>query len=42
MERQSSSVEGAIAALTRKRPFWFVSMGFGAVGVVFFVLGLLG
>ncbi len=33
---------GAIAALTRKRPFWFVSMGFGAVGVVFFVLGLLG
>lgn len=29
---------GAIAALTRKRIFWFVSMGFGAVGLVFFVL----
>ena len=33
---------GAIAALTRKRAFWFVSMGFGGVGVVFFVMGLLG
>jgi hypothetical protein len=33
---------GAIAALTRKKMFWFVSMGFGAIGLVFFVLGFLG
>jgi|SRR6185369_5003359 len=33
---------GAISALTRKKPFWFVSMGFGAIGVVFFTLGFLG
>jgi len=33
---------GAIAALTRKRIFWFVSMGFGAIGLVFFVMGFLG
>lgn len=32
---------GAIAALTRRKPFWFVSLGFGAVGVVFFALGFL-
>ena len=32
---------GAIAALTRKKMFWFVSMGFGAIGLVFFVLGFL-
>lgn len=31
----------AIAALTRKRRFWLVSMGFGAVGLVFFVQGFL-
>lgn len=30
---------GAIAALTRRKPFWFVSLGFGSVGAVFFVLG---
>jgi len=31
---------GAIAALTRRKMFWFVSMGFGAIGLVFFVMGL--
>jgi hypothetical protein len=31
----------AIAALTRKRAVWWVSLTFGAVGVVFFALGLL-
>jgi hypothetical protein len=29
----------AISALTRKRTFWFVSLVFGLVGVVFLVLG---
>ena len=29
----------AISALTKRRPFWFVSLAFGAVGVVFLVLG---
>ena len=33
---------GAISALTRKKAFWFVSMGFGAVGIFFFTTGLLG
>ncbi len=33
---------GAISALTRRKAFWFVSMGFGAVGVFFFFNGLLG
>jgi hypothetical protein len=32
---------GAIAALTRRKPFWFVSLGFGAIGMVFFALGFL-
>jgi hypothetical protein len=32
---------GAIAALTRRKIFWFVSMGFGAIGLVFFTLGFL-
>ena len=32
---------GAIAALTRRKMFWFVSIGFGAIGLVFFVLGFL-
>jgi len=32
---------GAIAVLTRKKPFWHFSMVLGAVGVVFFVQGLL-
>jgi VIT1/CCC1 family predicted Fe2+/Mn2+ transporter len=31
----------AIAALTRKRRFWLVSMGFGAAGLIIFVLGFL-
>jgi len=31
---------GAISALTRRKAFWFVSMGFGAIGVVFFAMGL--
>jgi len=29
---------GAISALTRRRIFWFVSMGFGVIGLVFFVM----
>ena len=32
---------GAIGALARKKLFWFVSLGFGAVGMVFFVMGLI-
>jgi len=32
---------GAISALTRKKPFWFVSLGFGGVGVVLFLMGLI-
>jgi hypothetical protein len=32
---------GAIAALTRRKMFWFVSMAFGAIGLVFFVTGFL-
>jgi hypothetical protein len=31
----------AIAALTRRKAMWWVSMGIGAVGVGFFVMGLL-
>jgi hypothetical protein len=31
----------AIAALTRRQPMWWVSLGMGALGVVFFALGLL-
>lgn len=31
----------AIAALTRRKAMWWVSMGVGAVGVAFFVMGLL-
>jgi hypothetical protein len=33
---------GAISALTRRKAFWIVSLGFGAVGVVFFIQGFLG
>jgi hypothetical protein len=29
---------GAISALTRRKLFWFVSMGFGGVGLVFFIM----
>jgi hypothetical protein len=32
---------GAISALTRRKPFWFVSMGFGAIGLVFFIQGFM-
>lgn len=39
---QVATPVGAIAALTRRKIFWFVSMGFGAVGLVFFVMGFLG
>jgi hypothetical protein len=31
----------AISALTKRRPFWFVSLAFGLVGVVFLALGFL-
>jgi hypothetical protein len=31
----------AIAALTRRRPMWWVSLGVSAIGAVFFVLGFL-
>jgi hypothetical protein len=31
----------AIAALTRRKRFWFVGMALGAAGIVFFVLGFL-
>ena len=30
----------AIAALTRRRTFWFVGMGFGVIGTVFLIQGL--
>lgn len=30
---------GAISALTRRKAFWFVSLGAGAVGAVIFVMG---
>jgi hypothetical protein len=32
---------GAIAVLTRKRPFWYVSLLFGTGGVVLLVMGLM-
>ena len=32
---------GAIAVLSRRKPFWFVSLAFASVGAVFFALGLL-
>ena len=32
---------GAISVLTRRKAFWFVSIGFGVVGVIFLILGLL-
>jgi hypothetical protein len=32
---------GAISALARRKAFWLVSLGFGTVGVVFLVFGLL-
>jgi hypothetical protein len=38
---QVSIAVAAIAVLTRRRTFWFVSMGFGAIGLFFFLQGLL-
>ena len=38
---QIAIATAAISALTKRRRFWFVSMGFGAVGCVFLVLGIL-
>ena len=32
---------GAISVLTKRRPFWFVSLGFGVVGLVFVAQSLL-
>ncbi len=32
---------GAISVLTRKREFWYVSLAFGVVGVVFLIWGLV-
>ena len=31
----------AITALTKRRPFWFVSLAFGGIGTLFLVLGFL-
>jgi len=36
---QVAIVVGAISALARRRAFWFVSLCFGAVGIVFLVMG---
>jgi hypothetical protein len=38
---QVSIAVAAISVLTRRRLFWFVSMGFGAVGIFFLIQGLL-
>lgn len=38
---QVSIAVSAISVLTRRRFFWFVSLAFGAVGVVFLIQGLL-
>ena len=32
---------GAIAALTRRKTLWLISLAFGAVGLLFFALGLV-
>jgi hypothetical protein len=32
---------GAISVLTRRKPFWFVSLVFGAAGLVFGIMGVL-
>ena len=32
---------GAISALARRKIFWYVSMGFGGIGILFFIQGLL-
>ena len=38
---QVSIAISAIAVLTRRKRFWFVSLGFGGVGVLFLIQGLL-
>ncbi len=32
---------GAISVLTKQRAFWYVSLGFGAVGIVFLIRGFV-
>jgi hypothetical protein len=32
---------GAISVLSKRPPFWYVSLAFGAIGVIFFVKGLI-
>jgi Domain of unknown function (DUF4337) len=32
---------GAISALTHRKPFWYVSIGFGVLGIVFLAQGFL-
>lgn len=38
---QVSIAVAAISVLTKRRLFWYVSMGFGVVGIVFLIQGLL-
>ena len=38
---QIAIVIGAISVLTRRKAFWFVSLAFGAVGILFIVQALL-
>jgi hypothetical protein len=32
---------GAISVLTKKKAFWFVSLGFGLIGIVFLIVGFV-
>ena len=32
---------GAVAVLTKRRRFWYVAIGFGGLGTVFLVLGIV-
>jgi hypothetical protein len=38
---QVSIAVAAVSVLTQKRSFWFVSMAFGAIGLVFLIQGLM-
>ena len=38
---QISIAMGAIAALTKRKPFWLVSLGIGVIGLIFFVQAFL-
>ncbi|MGZ3789289.1 MAG: DUF4337 domain-containing protein [Bacteriovorax sp.] len=38
---QISIAISAIAVLTRRKPFWYVSLGVAGIGVIFFIQGLL-